>query len=196
MIIRKDELRPAAWSGGETTQLAIYPAGASYADRNFLWRVSTATVDVEKSEFTPLPEVSRILMILEGEMRLVHDSSQTIALRRFEQDSFSGGTHTISIGRARDFNLMIKEGCTGTIEALELLPGAHKLHTAEGVFDSGSFSVTDTPADEVFYAITDVRIGGMDLAAGDVYIRNGGGDIDIGLFDNGPAIIIKATIIH
>ena len=30
-----------AWSGGTTTQLAIAPKGALYAERSFLWRVSS-----------------------------------------------------------------------------------------------------------------------------------------------------------
>ena len=43
------------WSGGKTTQLAIAPDGASYAERAFLWRISSATVELEASDFTPLP---------------------------------------------------------------------------------------------------------------------------------------------
>ena len=33
------------WSGGLTTQLGIAPASAVYADRDFLWRLSSATVE-------------------------------------------------------------------------------------------------------------------------------------------------------
>ena len=35
------------WSGGATTQLAIAPKGAVYADRDFLWRLSSATVELD-----------------------------------------------------------------------------------------------------------------------------------------------------
>ena len=31
------------WSGGATTQLAIAPKGAVYADRDFLWRLSSTS---------------------------------------------------------------------------------------------------------------------------------------------------------
>ena len=37
------------WSGGTTTQLAIAPEGAVYADRDFLWRLSSAKVELEHS---------------------------------------------------------------------------------------------------------------------------------------------------
>ena len=45
-----------SWSGGTTTQLTIAPAGAVYADRDFLWRVSSATVELDESDFTALPD--------------------------------------------------------------------------------------------------------------------------------------------
>ena len=32
-----------------------HPQGALYADRDFLWRLSSATVDLDESDFTPSP---------------------------------------------------------------------------------------------------------------------------------------------
>ena len=46
------------WSGGSTTELFIWPKDASYAERRFNIRISTATVDVESSTFTRL-EIGR-----------------------------------------------------------------------------------------------------------------------------------------
>ena len=37
----------STWSGGQTTQLFL-PEGGSYPDRTFDFRLSTATVEVEK----------------------------------------------------------------------------------------------------------------------------------------------------
>ena len=37
------------WSGGATTQLAIAPKGAVYADRDFLWRLRSAPMKSTKS---------------------------------------------------------------------------------------------------------------------------------------------------
>ena len=39
----------STWSGGQTTQLFLSPEGGSYPDRTFDFRLSTATVEVEKN---------------------------------------------------------------------------------------------------------------------------------------------------
>ena len=57
-IIQKDKTNysTSAWSGGATTEIRIMPEGSRYADREFLWRLSSATVEVEESTFTALPD--------------------------------------------------------------------------------------------------------------------------------------------
>ena len=106
------------WSGGTTTQLAIFPAEAVYADRNFLWRVSSAVVELPESDFTPLPDYDRILMILNGTLSLSHDGGEEYTLRPLEQTAFDGASHTFSRGQVTDFNLMMRKGrCTGRVEA-------------------------------------------------------------------------------
>lgn len=106
------------WSGGTTTQLAICPPDALYADRDFLWRVSSAIVELPESDFTPLPDYDRILMILEGELSLSHDGGEEYVLRPLEQTSFDGASRTFSRGQVTDFNLMMRKGrCTGRVEA-------------------------------------------------------------------------------
>ncbi len=109
------------WSGGTTTQLAIFPPTAYYADRDFLWRVSSATVDLEESDFTPLPDYDRLIATLEGGIELTHNGGPTLTLRPLEVHAFSGGDVTHSRGRCRDFNLMLRRGrVTGTMEVLHL----------------------------------------------------------------------------
>ena len=48
-VVRKDELEHKRWSGGITTQLAIWPEGADYGARKFDWRISSAVVEDEES---------------------------------------------------------------------------------------------------------------------------------------------------
>ncbi len=219
IIVKKENLCSTAWSGGVTTQLAIYPEDASYADRNFLWRISTATVEAEKSDFTILPNVSRILMVLEGTLRLIYNGSHEVTLHRFGQDSFSGGWNTESIGRVRDFNLMMKEGCTGSIEALELIPYAPpRLHTADGILHSESFTdagknaVAGTAISEIYYALTDAvltkclngdnkEMVEIRLNAGDVYINSYNasgisGKLIARRTADAPTAVVRALIIH
>ena len=129
------EYNISAWSGGTTTELGIGPEGSRYADRDFLWRISSATVDLEESTFTALPDYDRIIMTLEGEIDLCHNGGEWIRLKAFETHSFDGGDETVSRGKVVDFNLMTRKGAAGgvmiplvfpedgtTIEGAEVLP--------------------------------------------------------------------------
>ena len=87
-IIRKKEHHTDVWAGGTTTQLAIWPPDADYKLRNFKWRMSSARVDSEESTFTVLPGIHRLIMILEGHVRLIHEGHHEITLDAFEQDIF------------------------------------------------------------------------------------------------------------
>ena len=115
----------SAWSGGTTTQLAIFPPDAVYAHRDFLWRVSSATVDLEESDFTALPDYDRLIATLRGEIVLTHNGGAPLTLHPFEVHAFSGADATHSVGRRTDFNLMLRRGrASGTMEALHLAGSA------------------------------------------------------------------------
>lgn len=115
-LVRRSH-RTTSWSGGMTTELAIYPPLADYQQANYLWRLSTATVDAETSAFTSLPGISRTLMLIEGQLTLRHEGHYEKELQPFDQDHFDGGWTTHSRGRARDFNLMCAPGCEGELRA-------------------------------------------------------------------------------
>lgn len=117
-LIRKSEQTTKEWSGGFTTQLAIYPEDADYIERNFKWRISSAIVELEESVFTPLPGINRLIMVIDGEIKLEHEGHHHVHLKPYEQDRFSGGWTTRSFGKVRDFNLMLSEGCSGNLEAI------------------------------------------------------------------------------
>lgn len=124
-ILRRAVQKTIAWSGGTTTEIAIYPADSAYSRRDFLWRASSATVEADESEFTSLPGFWRLIMVLEGELELEHVGHHHTWLLPFEQDAFDGAWITRSRGRARDFNLMLAEGCTGTLHAVGVEPESH-----------------------------------------------------------------------
>ena len=119
-VISNKNFMVSDWSGGKTTQLAIAPADAIYAKQTFDWRISSATVSVPESTFTALPNYHRILMILEGQLELVHQNHYSKTLMPFDQDSFLGAWHTSSYGIVTDFNLMMNPQFTGRLEALHL----------------------------------------------------------------------------
>lgn len=121
------------WSGGTTTQVAIAPAGAVYADRDFLWRISSASVDLDESDFTALPDYHRWISTLKGGMTLSHEGGEKIALAPYEVHQFDGGVDTHSWGRCTDFNLMLRKGkCQGAVRSLKLKAG----ETAAVAFES------------------------------------------------------------
>ena len=115
--IKASDQATTQWTGGTTTQLVIYPKDADYKKRNFLFRISTAKVESEESVFTKLPNVSRKLLILDGEIKIEHKNHYSKILQKYEQDSFSGNWDTKSYGKATDFNLMTTGTTEGEIEA-------------------------------------------------------------------------------
>lgn len=124
MIVRTEkDYKISRWSGGDTTELYLYPEDGDYKSGNFQLRISSATVDVDQSEFTSLPGVERYLMIFQGHLDMVHGEEEKVSLEPYEVDRFDGGVPTVSYGRVVDFNLMLKNGAKGKMEALCLEPG-------------------------------------------------------------------------
>ncbi len=108
------------WSGGTTTELFIFPSTANYAARNFDFRLSTATVEVETSEFTALPGIARKLMVLEGKTTLTHQNHHTAKLAKFAVDTFLGDWKTTSAGKCTDFNVMTRGEIESKISGFEI----------------------------------------------------------------------------
>ncbi len=116
-----DDYAISKWAGGTTTQVGIGPQGAVYADRDFLWRISSATVELPESDFSALGDYERYIATLEGGMRLQHDGGDFIDLAPFDVHRFDGGAKTHSWGCCTDFNLMLRKGkCSGDLRAIHL----------------------------------------------------------------------------
>jgi environmental stress-induced protein Ves len=114
-VKKKASLRVAAWSGGSTTELFIYPDDADLAKRNFEVRVSSATVEAEESVFSSFTGYVRHITPLRGEMRLVHEGHGEITLTPPRTDTFDGEWTTRSYGRCTDFNLIHRPNWRGEI---------------------------------------------------------------------------------
>ena len=89
-------------------------------------------MEVERSEFTSLPGVERYLMIFQGHLDMIHGEKEKVSLEPYEVDHFDGGIPTVSYGKVVDFNLMLKNGAGGRIEALCLDKGEEKRIQPEG----------------------------------------------------------------
>lgn len=109
-IIRSKDAKTTLWSGGTTTELAISPEGAVYADRDFDWRLSSAEVNDEKSTFTALPDYYRYITVRKGSLRMRHDGGVWYEIGEGDIAGFDGGSLTESEGKVTDFNLMLRKG--------------------------------------------------------------------------------------
>lgn len=114
------------WSGGSTTQLFISPTTASYVERSFDFRISSAKVEVAASTFTQLPNINRKLMVLEGEITVTHENHHCKTLKQYDTDTFSGDWKTTAIGMCTDFNLMTREGINSDLTHMQLLANHYK----------------------------------------------------------------------
>ncbi len=103
------------WASGTSTEIFIYPASGSFADRDFTFRISTATVEAEESTFSFFEGITRHLMILKGHLELTHEGRYTKHLQPFDQDTFFGEWPTKAKGKVTDFNLMLKGGAEGSL---------------------------------------------------------------------------------
>lgn len=120
MIITNSAYTTSTWSGGKTTELFIYPPNSSYQARDFQIRISSATVEIEESNFTKLPDYNRVLMILSGELEINHQGECSKVLKLYDSDSFSGAWDTSARGKVVDFNLMTSKGLKGKLVYHEL----------------------------------------------------------------------------
>ena len=117
-LYKEENYSISNWSGGKTKELAIYPKDQKYIDRDFIWRLSSATVDLEESDFTRLPDYDRVLMVLDGEVVLEYNGERVAKLKTLEQDSFDGAWKTKSFGKITDFNLMVRKGNRGFLDVI------------------------------------------------------------------------------
>ena len=130
------DYRTSRWSGGTTTEIFVWPADADYAARRFTVRISSATVELEESDFTALPGVTRYIVPLVGGFTLTHPEGQPITMGPLDAPyRFSGEIATHCVGKATDFNLMLK-GADGVMdicrEHAPILPGITCLYAPDG----------------------------------------------------------------
>ena len=139
-ILQSEGFATTQWSGGTTTELFIFPPGASYAERRFEARISTALVELETSVFTRLEGVRRFLTPLcEGGFRLSINGGEETPLAVGEVLSFSGEDDIVCRGSGRDLNLMLK-GREGEMRFI----GAGEVFTVPDARFAFIYAVDDT----------------------------------------------------
>lgn len=147
-LLPSETYNTSSWSGGKTSELFIYPENSSFKSGDYSLRISIATVEIETSTFTALPDVNRTLMVLDGKLALEHKGHHSIELNAFEQDQFSGDWITNSKGKVTDFNVMTKNNAKSIVQKIDIeatktlvLTSAFDLHFIYVV--SGGIQISD-----------------------------------------------------
>lgn len=123
-VIQKDDFLTTQWSGGESSQLAIFPENTRVEKRDFDWRMSTAVVSTDESEFTLFNGYKRILIPLNGFLNLQHQTETGILenhLHPHEIALFDGSWKTTSKGKVHDFNLIYKPHLKPVVEVIQFI---------------------------------------------------------------------------
>ena len=119
-IISPDEFIENQWSGGTTTQLVIFPEGSNLADRDFDFRISSATFTSTSSNFSEFNSYQRYLLPLIGKLSVNHENLYSRELDTYELEYFLGSWKTSSTNTldCKDFNLIVKKGIQCNLSVL------------------------------------------------------------------------------
>ncbi len=108
-IIKWNTMKTTDWSGGTTTEVRIAPEGASVGARDFSYRISSATCDLEVSEFSDYTGFTRYIAPVDGSLRL-NVEGEELLLKKGEVYRFSGSAKVTGLSKVRDYNLILKDG--------------------------------------------------------------------------------------
>ena len=119
-IIKKEDFITTKWAGGETTQLAIYPEDAIFSNKDFLWRVSSATFTATESKFSAFSGYQRYILPLEGKLSVNHEGLYSRELEKYDVEYFDGSWSTFSQNTldCRDYNFIVKGGNLAKMQIL------------------------------------------------------------------------------
>ncbi|MFA7447794.1 MAG: HutD family protein [Weeksellaceae bacterium] len=107
-IIQKRKLYPSLWDGGETFEYIIYPKDSNYSARDFLFRISSATIQKTPSHFTKFQQYKRYLVMLTNSLEINRNGNLEYYTEN-EVFEFSSNDEIISYSLGEDFNLMVSE---------------------------------------------------------------------------------------
>ena len=192
-LLTQEQYVTTLWSGGTTTQLAIAPEGAVYADRDFLWRLSSAKVELPHSDFTPLPDYNRLISIVKGEMELKIGEGERFPLEPLQVCAFDGGVPVESWGLCSDYNLMMRKGaCEGCAQGLKLEKGGALTWSAPVFAPQAHKNLTLA----IYCAQGDVTVGGVTAQEGQMLLCRQASQEWVELKSQGGAALMCAAIYY
>lgn len=190
---KNDDYSESQWMGGITTEFAIFPDNASYLDRNFIWRLSSANIDVDESEFSSLPDYDRVIMVLEGEVVLSYEGERVARLKSLEQDRFDGAWKTKSFGKIKDFNLMVRKGCEGYLDLI--MPESKSIKYESTQESSKAFKTHALYCKEGYFVVS--ADGGSHMVSqGQLLVMDGESGEELEYSIMGEGIVIRTQVFY
>lgn len=105
-LISLEQLEPHLWAGGSTYQYFLYPATSSYAEKDFLFRISSATIEQTPSVFTQFQGYTRYLLMLDNALE-VSINGEAQFFKKQEIFVFASDDTVVSTSLGTDFNWMV-----------------------------------------------------------------------------------------
>lgn len=144
-LLRASDFQVSNWSGGKTKQLYLSPPTGHYGQRDFDYRLSTATVETAESQFSDLSGFHRILMSLDHTLHLHNASRQEeTVLAPFTSYVFEGSDSITSQGTCTDFNLIYSDHYQGQMIAISNGQELSRDEEIQFIYALGDLTVTGT----------------------------------------------------
>ncbi len=129
-IIERKDFKSSQWTGGETDEIIIFPEGADFKDRTFLYRISSATCNLDSSKFSPYDGYRRFITPLDYDL-ILKNAGEDVTVKPFEIYEFNGSDDVSSYSKVRDFNLILKENLDGELITKEINGELHLKNDAK-----------------------------------------------------------------
>ncbi|AYN03315.1 HutD family protein [Flavobacterium sp. 140616W15] len=107
-LFPKKDSAVSIWSGGLTYEYMIYPKTANYAERDFIFRISSATIEQEPSIFTRFKGYHRYLVMLDNSLHVEVNKDKKL-YEKYEIMEFNSDDEVTSYTKGIDFNWMVSE---------------------------------------------------------------------------------------
>lgn len=107
-LFPKKDCTAAIWSGGLTYEYMIYPETANYSDRDFVFRISSATIEEVPSAFTKFKGYHRYLVMLDNGLD-IEVNKEIKVYEKYEIMEFNSDDEVTSYTKGIDFNWMVSE---------------------------------------------------------------------------------------
>lgn len=171
-IIKAEDFITTKWSGGETSQLYIYPENADFSKKDFLFRISSATFTGCESTFSDFSNYYRYILPLEGSLSVDHKNLYKRSLSLLEPEFFDGGWETYSENSldCRDYNFIFSKEARGDFkvfsdpQTINLDPGnIYSFFSKEDLVINLSGKEKDLPASSLYLIKTEDQVGDLRL---------------------------------